>query len=684
MIKRLTLKWKLFAAFITVSLIPLVLLAGIALQKASLALKQEAVAKFSAVQETKRHHIEDYFRNLRTTVMDLRDDPFLSRCLTAFKDAFEESGNTVDSEDWRIIVEFKEGRLKAVAANNGFYDLLLISPEGDIVYSVAKESDLGMRILDGPLAASSLGRAFQAIGQADEEAVVMGDFMAYEPSNGAQAAFLLTRMKNDGGDFIGYAAVQLPAEQINRIVQQRSGMGKTGESFLVGRQDGKSGLRSDRVVGSGKIGEAVSGRFIDMALAGQSGAATHSDGHGGEEFIRYDPVDIDGLDWCLITTASADEVFQAVQSLRNAVLIVILAVVVVVSGLALGVTAVIIKPIKRTVAILKDIAEGEGDLTRRLPADSRDEMGEMATWFNTFMEKLQGIIRQIAGDAKTLNDAAADLSAIAGQMSEGVGSVSSRSANVTGASEEMSANMTSVAAASEQAATNVDMVAAATEEMTATVGEIARNSEKARTITASAVTAAGDASGKVDELGKAAEAISKVTETITEISDQTNLLALNATIEAARAGEAGKGFAVVANEIKELARQTAGATQEIKQRIEGIQGSTTDTIAQIEQISSVINEVDSIVATIATAVEEQAATSREIAGNVNQASEGIQNVNQNVSQSSGVAATISGEIAAVDSAMHEIADSSGQVNQNAEALTTLAATLRELVGRFKV
>ena len=684
MLKRMKIKWKLFAAFTIVSLVPLGLLAAIALNQAGLALKQEAIAKFSAVQETKRYHIEDYFTNLRTTVMSLRDDPFLSQCLTNFKDAFEEGGNSVDSEGWRIIVEFKEVRLKAIAADYGFDDLLLISPAGDIVYSVARISDLGMHIPDGPLANSSLGRAFQTIGKRVEGEVVIGDFMPYEPSNGTQTAFMLTPVKNPIGDVVGYAAVRLPAEQIDTIVQRRSGMGRTGESFLVGRQDGKTALRSDRMVGSGKIGDPLAGRFIDMALAGQSGSTTRINDSGAEEFVRYDPIKISGLDWCLITTADADEVFQAVHSLRNAILLVIVAVIVVVSAMALGVTAITIKPIKRTVAILKDIAEGDGDLTRRLPVETRDEMGEMATWFNTFMEKLQGIIGQIAGDATTLNDAATNLSAIAAQMSEGVGSVSSRSAKVTAAGEEMSTKMSSVAAASEQAATNVDMVATATEEMTATVGEIARNSEKARTITASAVTTADGASTKVNELGQAAMAISKVTEVITEISEQTNLLALNATIEAARAGEADKGFAVVANEIKELARQTAEATGEIKTRIEGIQGSTTDTIAQIETITTVIGEVDTIVATIATAVEEQAATSREIAGSVNQASQGIQDVNHNVNQSSTVAATISGEIAAVDASMHEIADSSEAVNRNAEALSSLAATLRELVGRFRV
>jgi methyl-accepting chemotaxis protein len=685
MLNKVKLKVKLLGAFIIVSLVPLALITFIAINKADQALHDEVVAKFTAVQEAKRNHIEYYFKQLRTILDGIKDDPYLCNCLTTFNGAFEDHGNSVDNENWRMIVEFKENRLKDIVVDNGFYDLFLISPKGNIVYTVAKEPDLGMNIPGSDLADSGLGKAFQAISQnTDDDTVVIGDFQAYAPSNGAQAAFMAARLKDEYGNFIGYVAVQLPAEQINTIVQQRSGMGKTGESYLVGKLNGKTSLRSDRIVNTGRIGDPESDMYIDLALDGKSGSAIKTGSTGDKEFVRYDPVTIAGLDWGLITTAAADEVFGAVDSLRNTILMVILVVIIGVVGLALGVTALIVKPIKGTVTMLKDIAEGEGDLTKRLPVATQDEMGEMATWFNTFMEKLQGIIRQIADDAATLNEASSSLSAIAGQMTDGVENMSTRSEQVAGASEEMSANMNTVAAASEQAATNVNMVASATEEMTATVNEIAQNSEKARTITESAVAKAGSASAKVDELGRAAREISKVTEVITEISEQTNLLALNATIEAARAGDAGKGFAVVANEIKELAKQTATATLEIKNRINGIQGSTADTVTEIEAISSVINDVNNIVATIATAVEEQAATSQEIANNVAQASQGIQEVNQNVNQSSTVAGNISGDITAVNASVQEIADSSSQVNQNADELSALAEKLRGLVGRFKV
>jgi methyl-accepting chemotaxis protein len=236
----------------------------------------------------------------------------------------------------------------------------------------------------------------------------------------------------------------------------------------------------------------------------------------------------------------------------------------------------------------------------------------------------------------------------------------------------------------EQAATNLNMVATATEQMTASVREIAQNSERARKITDEAVSKAQGTSKKVNDLGNAAQAISKVTEVITEISEQTNLLALNATIEAARAGEAGKGFAVVANEIKELAKQTAEATLEIKNQIEGVQVSTEETVADIGDICEVIAKVDETVGIIAAAVEEQSVTTQDIAGNISQASAGVQEVNGNVAQSTEVTVSISRDIAEVSQASNEMTTSSSQVNISAEELAGMAETINGMVGKFKV
>jgi len=352
--------------------------------------------------------------------------------------------------------------------------------------------------------------------------------------------------------------------------------------------------------------------------------------------------------------------------------------------LAFFISQGISKPINLAVARLKDIAQGEGDLTQRLEVTTRDEIGEMATWFNTFLAGLQTMIKEIADNAVTLSCASAELQSISQQMATGALQTAGKSNTVATAAEEMSTNVASVATAMEEAATNLSMMATATEQMTTSVAEIARNSESAQVITGDAVRKSKETSQKINELGKAAQAITRVTEVITEISEQTNLLALNATIEAARAGEAGKGFAVVANEIKELARQTSAATQEIRKQIESVQSSTEISVREIGDIVTVISKVDDIVSSIAAAVEEQSATTSDIAGNIAQASAGIQEVNENVAQSSTVTASITQDITEVNHAASEMTASSSQVNENANDLAELADKINTLVGKFKV
>jgi len=361
-----------------------------------------------------------------------------------------------------------------------------------------------------------------------------------------------------------------------------------------------------------------------------------------------------------------------------------IACVIVGSFLAVFLVSRILRPVTTTVDILQDIAEGEGDLTRRLEVKAEDEVGMLARWFNTFVENIQGMIKNIAENASTLDDASSDLLNISNVMSSRNNETLGKANNVAASSEEMSANMDSVAATMEQASMNVNAVASAAEEMTKTIAEIAKNTEKASTITDSAVKQMNSASDKVDELGRAAKEISKVTQVITDISDQTNLLALNATIEAARAGDAGRGFAVVANEIKELARQTAAATLEIKKKIEGIQGSTGATITEIRDIKKIIHEVNEFVSMIASAVEEQSSTTNEIANNMSQAAAGIREVNENVSQSSAVSDEIAKDISEVNQVSIEMTDSGSKLTSRAEELSKLAQQLKKMVGKFKV
>ncbi|MDY6822318.1 MAG: methyl-accepting chemotaxis protein [Thermodesulfobacteriota bacterium] len=344
----------------------------------------------------------------------------------------------------------------------------------------------------------------------------------------------------------------------------------------------------------------------------------------------------------------------------------------------------LIKPILRIVNGLKAIAHGEGDLTGRLTVTSKDEIGDLARWFNAYLDSMGTMIRNISGHASSLDQSAEDLSALSNQMAGGADDVSGQANAVSKAATQMSNRINAVASAMEESSATLDTIAASAEEMTATIADIANHTGTASSVTAKAVKETQNASAIIDELGHSAQEIGMVTETITEISEKTNLLALNATIEAARAGEAGKGFAVVAGEIKNLARQTADATEQIKHKISGIQNSTAVTVASNEKILDVINEVNTIVSSIATAIEEQSQTTREIASNVSQASQAIQETNTDIAESSMVAEKIADQIYHVNQAAAEMSQSSDNVKSSALGLRELAGYLKDMVGRFKV
>jgi methyl-accepting chemotaxis protein len=296
-----------------------------------------------------------------------------------------------------------------------------------------------------------------------------------------------------------------------------------------------------------------------------------------------------------------------------------------------------------------------GDLTKEMPVKGSDSIGQMAEGLGKFLANLRGNVSNIAQTAQVLASSSQELTAVSQQMA---------------ANAEETASQANVAsAAAEQVSKNVTTVSTGAEEMGASIKEIAKSANEAAKVATSAVKVAEKTNATVAKLGESSAEIGNVIKVITSIAQQTNLLALNATIEAARAGEAGKGFAVVANEVKELAKQTAKATEDISRKIEAIQGDTKGAVEAIAQIGKIINQINDIQNTIASAVEEQTATTGEISRNVAEAAQGSNEIAQNIT---GVA-----------QAARSTTEGASNTKTSADELSKIALDLQKLVAQFK-
>ena len=333
-----------------------------------------------------------------------------------------------------------------------------------------------------------------------------------------------------------------------------------------------------------------------------------------------------------------------------------------------------------------------GDLTQSYKVAEADEdtlqthetFSEIAKALNAMFANLREVIGGVAQNAQTLNSTSTELSSTATQLASGASETTNQSATVSSAAEEMSINMSNMAASTEEMTSNVKTVASAVEEMTSSISEIAKNAEQASSVANNAAGLAETSNQTIGQLGSAADEIGKVIEVIQDIAEQTNLLALNATIEAARAGDAGKGFAVVATEVKELAKQTADATEDIRNRIEGIQGSTQEVVHSIGEISEVISQVSTVSKTIASAVEEQSITTKEIAKSVTQTSNAASVVSTGVTESATASQEITKSITEVDQAAKQTAKAAAQTQESGNVLSSLAEELQGLVGKFHI
>jgi methyl-accepting chemotaxis protein len=457
------------------------------------------------------------------------------------------------------------------------------------------------------------------------------------------------------GRVVGVAGVDLPLAAVQHSVAGIRPYG-VGRAVLVSQ--------GGTVVGSNRVGDAA-GKAPRGAAAGLAAEAVRNGApatrtvseSGTTSVLVAAPLPLaDSQSWAMVVDIPESAILAAANELRTTIILGAL-VTMLIAGLAtLVVGRRVVAPLDALRHRMDEIADGDGDLTARVDESRRDEIGRLGAAFNRFVGKVGDTVAGIARASQSLTQVSTDLSGVSDQLADAA-------ERTVGQSQE-------AADGAAQVSRNVQTVAAGAEQMGASIREIASNANEAARMAGEAVTVTQSTNATITQLGESSRAIGEVVSVITSIAEQTNLLALNATIEAARAGEAGKGFAVVANEVKELAQETAKATENISRRVEAIQADTAGAVAAIGRIDEVITHISDYQTTIASAVEEQTATTNEMSRGVHEAAQGT--------------GSIASSIQSITALSTETGTSAEEARAAAESLASVTAELSQLVAQFTV